>query len=88
MEPALLFVGVLVSLFVQFVKTTFKTTTLGTLLVVAVLAIIGSAAAYFLTEKGLYESALQILATAGAFYAFIIRVIEKDDVSLSHGLTK
>jgi hypothetical protein len=88
MELSLLFVGILVSLVVQFIKTRFKTTQIGTLLAVAVMAIVGSTAAYFLTEYDLYEVVLQILATAGAFYAFIIRTVEKDGVSISHGLIK
>ncbi len=88
MEPTLLFIGVLVSLVVQAVKKYLKTTTLGTLLAVAALSVGTAAAVYFLKMYGLYESILQILATAGAFYAFIIRIIEKDDVTLVNGLVK
>ena len=73
MESALIFGGVVVSLIVQYVKTKFAFSTLATMSTVVALSLVGAAGFYYLKAAGLWEAALQIFVTAGAFYSFIIR---------------
>lgn len=70
-----MFTGVGVSLLVQFIKTKMGLNSVGSMLLVSALALIGSFAYFFFEKFGLLESVLQILTTAGAFYAFIIRPV-------------
>lgn len=77
MESALIFTGIGVSLLVEFIKTKFNLSTTGNLALVAALSLVGAVAYFFFDKYGLMESVLQILATAGAFYAFIIRPVQK-----------
>jgi hypothetical protein len=87
MEATLLFVGVLVSLVVQAAKKYLGTTSLGTLVLVAVLSVAAAAVVVYAKYAGFYEGLLNILATAGAFYAFIIRTLENKDELASEGLS-
>lgn len=73
MESVLIFGGIAVSLLVEYVKSKFKLSTESVLLLVVALSLAGGAAFYFLQVFGLWASVLQILISAGAFYAFIIR---------------
>lgn len=77
MEAALAFVGILVSLLAQLIKKYTGTTSTGTLLAVAVLAVVGAVGAEYITKAGYMEVLYKILATAGAFYAFIVLNVEK-----------
>lgn len=70
-------VGVVVSAVVQFVKKFFGTSPLVTVVTTVVLAVVGSVAVWTLNYYGYMEAFLQILTTAGAFYAFIVRNLEK-----------
>ena len=70
-----MFTGVGVSLLVQFIKTKIGLNSAGSMILVAGLALLGSFAYFFFDKYGMLESVLQILATAGAFYAFIIRPV-------------
>jgi recombinational DNA repair protein (RecF pathway) len=81
MESGLLFLGVIVSLFIQWLKKNVGTTSLGTLVALAVVALAAATVVYYLKLYGFYETLLQILATAGAFYAFIIRLFEEDKLA-------
>lgn len=78
MESALIFGGIAVSLLVEWVKTRFDLSTTSTMLTVVGLSLAGGAAYFFLNLYGLWESVLQILISAGAFYAFIIRNVKTD----------
>jgi hypothetical protein len=77
MEITLLFLGVVVSAVVQFLKTKFNLDTLTTVFVVVGMSLLGALAMWGVEYFGWREAFLQILMTAGAFYAFIIRNIEK-----------
>lgn len=70
-------IGILVSLILQWFKKFAGTSTLGTYSFLAILAIIGSVAYYFLEGTEFWTSLSQILLTAGAFHNFIIRLYEK-----------
>ncbi len=73
MESALIFGGVAVSLLVEFIKSKLNLSTVQTMLLVVGLSLGGGAAFFFLEMYGLWPAALQIVVSAGAFYAFIIR---------------
>lgn len=76
METALIFSGIVVSLFIELLKKKFNLSGLGTMAVVTGLAAGGSVAFYFLQKYGFLESFLQIMTVAGAFYAFILKNIK------------
>lgn len=76
METTLIFSGILVSLFIELLKKKFELSGMGTMAVVAGLAIGSSAAYYFLQKYGFLEAFLQIMTVAGAFYAFIIKNVK------------
>ena len=73
MDLALIFGGVVVSVVVQLIKNYFGTNTLGTLLAVLVLSLVGAGAAVTLQHFNLWASFLQLVITAGATYAFILQ---------------
>jgi len=77
MEVTLLFLGVLVSAVVQLIKKYAGTNTLTTVIATVILALGAAIASQVLSYYGWTEAFMQILTTAGAFYAFIIRNIEK-----------
>lgn len=73
MESILVFSGMAVSLFIELLKTQFKLSGLETGFVVFILSLISAVVYYLLNMYGLLEAVIQILATAGAFYAFIVK---------------
>lgn len=78
MDSLLIFLGVAVSLAVELVKNRFGTSPTVTMGTVVVLALAAAGACYFLKLAGLWEAVLEILTTAGAFYAFIIRNLKSN----------
>lgn len=64
--------GVLVSLVSQVSKKFFGTGEYQTLTTTVILAIVAAAGFTILKHEGYWESLLQVLTTAGAFYTFII----------------
>lgn len=81
MEIALIFGGILVSLVVEFAKNKLKLNTFGTMVFVAALSLIGGVAYKVLLAYGLWEAFIGVVASAGAFYAFIIKNVK--DISAS-----
>lgn len=81
MEIALIFGGILVSLVVEFAKKKLKLNTAGTMAFVAALSLIGGVAYKVLLAYGLWEAFIGVVASAGAFYAFIIKNVK--DISNS-----
>lgn len=73
MDATLLFLGVIVSVVVQLIKIKFGTDRLKTLLSVVVLSLLVGAGSWYLKNLGLWESFYQVIITAGAVYAFIIK---------------
>lgn len=74
MDPISLVVGAAVSLVVQLVKKATNTTnTYAVLGTVLFLSLVGAGLEVTLQHYGLMSTVLQVLTTAGAFYAFIIR---------------
>jgi hypothetical protein len=67
-----LLTGAIVSIVVQIVKKYFGTSEYMTLGVLAVLTIVAAGAYTYLTAAGYWQTALQILITAGAFYTIVI----------------
>lgn len=80
MESALIFGGIAVSLLVEYVKSKYNLTTERVLGFIVLLAATGGGAFYLMQMFGLWQGFLQILIAAGAFYAFIIRNLKKDEV--------
>lgn len=68
----ILIAGVVVSLLVQWLKKRFGTDEYKTLGVVAAVSLVGAAAYTSLVAAGYWESVLEILVTAGAFYTYIL----------------
>jgi hypothetical protein len=68
-----IFLGVVVSTIVQFVK---EKTKIPPLAFVLGLSLVAAVAYSLLSRYGLWESFYQILVTAGAFYALIIRNVQ------------
>ena len=65
-------IGVLVSLIAQLTKKWQGAGEWQSLAIVAGLALVGSALFTWLSNAGYWESVLQVLTTAGAFYTFVI----------------
>ena len=76
MEIALIFGGVVVSLIVQFAKTQLKLTPFGTMALVAALSLAGGFAYQALLAYGYWEAFIGVVASSGAFYAFIIKNVK------------
>ena len=68
-----IFLGIVVSTIVQFVK---EKTKIPPLAFVVALSLVASIVYSLLSRYGLWESFYQILVTAGAFYALIIRNVQ------------
>lgn len=73
MESILVFSGIAVSLFIELMKSQFKISGLETGFVIFVLSLVAAVTYYLLNMYGLLEAVIQILATAGSFYAFIVK---------------
>ncbi len=71
-----IFLGVIVSGLVQFIKTKYETTSFGTLSILAGISLLGAALYTWLASSGYWDTVYNILVTAGAFYAFIISRFE------------
>ena len=76
MSLGLIFAGVVVSLVVQYLKKALDTTKTGTLTIMAIIAIVAAIIFSVLDMYGLTDSLLQMITTAGAFYAFIIKNVD------------
>lgn len=76
MESLLIFGGIAVSLAVEYIKRKFGTSNTVTMTAVVLLSLGGAVAFYFLKMYGIWEAVLQILVSAGSFYAFIIRNVK------------
>ena len=87
MNGELILIGAIVSLLGQYLKNKFGTTSTGSLLLIVSISIIAALIMYFVDMFGYTEAFLQILTTAGAFYAFIINNIGKG-ISLKSRLLK
>lgn len=81
MDIAIIFGGVLVSLVVEFTKKKFNLNAAGVMIFVAVLSLLGGVAYKLLLTYGLWEAFIGVIASAGAFYAFIIKNVK--DISSS-----
>ena len=71
-----IFIGIAVSLLVQFIKTRWETSSLGTLVTVALVSVGSGTLYYYLGKTSYWETILQIAAYAGAVYTYIIRRFE------------
>lgn len=72
-DAALVFGGVIVSLLVTFIKKKAGTSTWGTMVSVVVLSLMAGGLYMSLVHFGYWESVLKVFATAGAFYAYVIK---------------
>jgi hypothetical protein len=66
-------IGALASLVVQFLKTKLGTDTFGTMLAVLMISFVGAATYVLLVDTAIWPTLLQVIITAGAFYAYIIK---------------
>ncbi len=76
MEIALVFGGVVVSLLVNYLKKIFESSGISTIAIVVVISLLGGVAYTLMTQYGLWESFIGVLASAGAFYAFVIKSLD------------
>lgn len=76
MDPLLLITGAAVSLITMVIRKYAGTSSIGTLAFVLGLSVGASVGAFYLQHAGLWESFLQIITTAGAFYAFFIKNVQ------------
>lgn len=76
------FVGVIVSLFIQWLKNKMKTDKLGTLTIVAFVSLIVAIIYWFFQGTGILEAFISILGFAGATYSFIILRFKEDDIDI------
>ncbi|MFA5050996.1 MAG: hypothetical protein WC499_02680 [Patescibacteria group bacterium] len=72
----LMFVGVVVSLLVSYLKNKFVLQGNSVLLLVAVIALIGAFIYSTLLQFGYWDAVLNVIVYAGAFYAFIVKTIQ------------
>lgn len=73
MEIALIFGGIVVSLLIEFVKNKLKLSAFGVMAFVVGLSLLGGLAYQALLAYGYWEAFIGVVASAGAFYAFIIK---------------
>lgn len=66
-------VGILASGLIQTIKNTFGTSSNKTKLVTVAVALLGGAVIYFFSGTEYWQSALGVLTTASAVYAFLIK---------------
>jgi hypothetical protein len=69
-------IGVIVGLFVQYLKRKLGTDVAGTYLVVLLLSFVAAGTYVLIKDTTLWPAILQIMTVAGAFYAYIIRRFE------------
>lgn len=77
MDIAIIFGGVLVSLVVEFTKKKLNLNTAGVMIFVAVLSLVGGVAYKLLLAYGMWDAFIGVIASAGAFYAFIIKNVKE-----------
>lgn len=73
-----IFLGVIISGLVQWLKSKYKTGEYLTLLILAGVALFGAGLYTWLSHAGYWEAVYQLLVTAGAFYAFILKRFVSD----------
>jgi NhaP-type Na+/H+ or K+/H+ antiporter len=73
-----IFIGAVVSLLAEAIKTKFGTSGWQSRGIVVGLALVGATAYYFLAQTGYLEAVIKVLVIAGAFYAFIIRAFKSE----------
>lgn len=69
-------VGAFVSVLVQFVKSSFVTSRIGTVGAVIGLSIAAGALFWFFNDTKFWQASLQVLLYANAFYGFVIKQID------------
>ena len=74
--------GIGISGLIQWLKNKYKTNEYMTLLVLAGVAILGSLLYTGLSSTGYWDALYQILVTAGAFYAYILKRFESSTPSM------
>lgn len=70
------FIGVVVSLIIQFIKNKLGTGTTATMFAVVMFSFIGAASYVLLSNTSFWPTILQVITVSGAFYAFIIQRFE------------
>jgi predicted negative regulator of RcsB-dependent stress response len=76
MDLILVFAGAIVSVLIEVLKNFMKLNRLGALVSVVVLSLLGGFGFWYLRETGLWESFLQIMASAALVYAFIVKNVQ------------
>lgn len=71
------FIGIVVSLLIQWLKTKYGTSNWKTLAILLTVSIVAALIYTYFSYLGVWESVAAILTTAGAFYAFIIQRFEQ-----------
>jgi hypothetical protein len=77
MDPLSLIVGAVVSLITQVVKKYFGTSSIGSLAAMISLSVGAGFGMWYLKDKGLWDSFLQIIVASGAMYGLIVANAEK-----------
>jgi len=83
----LIFIGVIVSLLITFLKKfVFKNAGVtGSMLIVVLVSLMGAGIYTTLIHFGYWDAFLRIIAIAGAFYAYIIKNIKDLDIDSKNG---
>lgn len=74
--------GIGISGLIQWLKNKYKTSEYVTLLILGAVALLGSFLYTWLSSAGYWEAVYNILVTAGAFYAFILKRFESSTPSV------
>ena len=69
----ILIISTVVSLFIEYLKSKTELGGFKTLAILLLVSIIAAEFYTLLVDAGLWDTVAQVLVTAGAFYAFIIR---------------
>lgn len=72
------FIGVLVSLLIQWFKTRFGTTGWKTMLALALVSLLSAIVYTYFSYLGIWEVVAKVLMTAGAFYTFVLQRFESE----------
>lgn len=71
-----IFIGVVVSLLVQWIKVVTKSNNALTLTYVAIVSLAGAGLYVYFSAQAYWSTVLTVLTTAGAFYTFVISQFE------------
>lgn len=71
------FIGVIVSLLIQWLKTTYETPSWKTMFILVGISFAAALVYTYFSYLGMWELVAKILTSAGAFYAFIIKRFEE-----------